>query len=98
MFYRARIRAELGVGPVNHYKISGGDLVLDLSGVSYLDYSAAGLVRWLDGVLKLEEGRLGLVATPQQMQTLDTELEAFPTYTDALVILDGNSNSSNISV
>jgi len=95
---RARIRAELGVGPVNHYKISGGDLVLDLSGVSYLDYSAAGLVRWLDGVLKLEEGRLGLVATPQQMQTLDTELEAFPTYTDALVILDGNSNSSNISV
>jgi len=101
---RSRLSKELGAGPGNQYKMSGGgggggvDLILDLSGVSYLDYSAAGLVKWLEGALKREEGRLGLVATPRQVETLDTELEPFPTYIDALAILSGNSASPNISV
>ena len=35
-------------------------------------------------------GRLGLVATPQQAGLIDLDMEMFPTYTDALVILNAN--------
>ena len=40
-----------------------GDVVLDLSGVSYLDRHGAGLVTWLEDHLKAHNARLGVVAS-----------------------------------
>ena len=81
---RSRLKQELNNGG------QGEDLVLDLTGLSLLDHNARSLVQWLEGELRVVGGRLGLVATPQQAGLIDLDMEMFPTYTDALVILNGN--------
>ena len=63
--FRTRISRELGPSSDNVMKPeqATGDIVLDLSGVSYLDRHGAGVVAWLEAHLKAHNARLGVVAS-----------------------------------
>lgn len=67
------------------------DIVLDITGVSYLDRVGAGLIPWLEGIVKQDGHSLGVVATLHQSSSLKLDCQIFPTYTDAIVILTNMS-------
>ncbi len=67
------------------------DIVLDITGVSYLDRVGAGLIPWLEGIVKQDGHSLGVVATLPQSSSLKLDCQIFPTYTDAIVILTNMS-------
>ena len=80
LLFRSRIEREL-TGEL-------GNVVLDISGVNYLDRKGASLASWLEGVLHAKGLRLGVVVHPGQSELLAVESELFPTYTDALLLID----------
>jgi hypothetical protein len=64
----------------------GTELILDLSGVSYMDRKGAELVRWLEGRVGSRVW-VGVVATNQQAGLLEgVESEIFPTCHDAVLL------------
>jgi len=67
------------------------DLVLDVSGVTYLDQQGIQLISWTEKHLAARSINLGVVATSQQLSLLNLDCEIFPTYTDALLILNNNT-------
>jgi anti-anti-sigma regulatory factor len=63
----------------------GRELILDLSGVSFLDRKGAGLVQRLEEEACRRGWRVGVVATPTQAVLLGgLESQVYPTYSDAL--------------
>jgi len=71
-----------------------GDVVLDLSGVSYLDRQAATILPWLHTKLRKESRSLGVVATNNHLDLVGTEVDIFPTYIDALIILGNQAHTT----